>query len=106
MPSIAHAQNPDTPKADPQDFVHDVLQALLKPNWNVFAHTGYATNFAVPGSHSVRAYTVRASGFTTVRVAFTRGADEYAVAVATAKRTNIDALQRALAATVSRVAGT
>jgi len=44
VPTIAHAQNSDTPKADPQDFVHDVLQALLKPNWNVFAHTGYATN--------------------------------------------------------------
>jgi hypothetical protein len=68
-------------------------------------HTGYATNFAVPGSHSIRAYTVRGSGSTTVRVAFTRGATEYAVAVAAAKRTDIGALQQALASTAARVAG-
>jgi hypothetical protein len=68
-------------------------------------HAGYATNFAVPGSHSVRAYTVRASGSTTVRVAFTRGATEYGVAVAAAKGTDIGALQRALATAVARVSG-
>jgi hypothetical protein len=68
-------------------------------------HAGYATNFAVPGSPSVHAYTVRASGSTTVRVAFSRGATEYGVAVAAAKRTDIGALQRALASTAARVAG-
>ena len=68
-------------------------------------HAGYAVNFAVPGTPSVHAYTVRASDATTARVAFIRGATEYAVAVAAAKSTDIGALQRALAATVSRVAG-
>jgi hypothetical protein len=67
-------------------------------------HAGYATNFAAPGSPSVRAYTVRASGSTTVRVAFTRGATEYGIAVAAAKGTDIGALQRALATSVARFA--
>lgn len=64
---------------------------------------GYATSFAVPGSHSVRAYTVRTSGATTARVAFTRGSDEYGVAVTTARGTDIATLQRALAAAVAGV---
>lgn len=66
---------------------------------------GYATSFAVPGSPAVRAYTVRTSSGTTVRVAFSRGADEYAVVVEAAPGTDIDSLQRALATTVTRVAG-
>jgi hypothetical protein len=66
---------------------------------------GYATNFAVPGSPSIRAYSVRAEGFTTVHAAFTRGTDEYAVVVRAAKRADIGALQRALATAVKRVAG-
>ena len=45
MPTISSAQAAaDAPKAEAQDFVHDVLQALLKPNWNLFAHTGFAEN--------------------------------------------------------------
>lgn len=66
---------------------------------------GYATNFAVPGSPSVRAYSVRTAGFTTVHVAFTRGADEYAVAVRAAKSADIGPLQQALATAVTRLAG-
>ena len=80
-------------------------QADLDRREQLAVHAGYAVNFAVPGSPSVRAYTVRGSGSTTARVAFIRGATEYAVAVAAAKSTDIDVLQRALAATVSRVAG-
>jgi hypothetical protein len=53
----------------------------------------------------VRAYTVRTSSGTTVRVAFSRGADEYAIVVEAAPGTDIDSLQRALATTVTRVAG-
>ena len=68
-------------------------------------HEGYATNFAVPGSTSVRAYSVRAAGVTTVHVAFTRGADEYAVAVRAAKGADIGRLQQALATAVTRLAG-
>jgi hypothetical protein len=68
-------------------------------------HTGYATSFAVPGSPSVRAYSVRTAGFTTVHVAFTRGTDEFAVAVRTAKRAEVGALQQALATAAGRVAG-
>ena len=66
---------------------------------------GYATNFAVPGSPSVRAYSVRTAGFTTVHVAFTHGTDEYAVAVRAAKSTDIGPLQQALATAVTRLAG-
>jgi hypothetical protein len=66
---------------------------------------GAATNFAVPGSTSVRAYTVRTSASTTVHVAFTRGADEYAIVVTAAEGTDTGALQRALATTAARVAG-
>ena len=66
---------------------------------------GYATNFAVPGSPSIRAYSVRAEGVTTVHAAFTRGTDEYAVAVRAPKSADIGALERALATAVKRVAG-
>ena len=65
---------------------------------------GYATNFAVPGAPQVRAYTVRTDGSTTVHVAFTRGADEYAIAVEAADGTEIGGLQRALATAASREA--
>jgi hypothetical protein len=48
MPTIANAQAPDSTKAElkeqAQDFVHDVLRALLGPNWNVFAHGGFTTD--------------------------------------------------------------
>lgn len=66
---------------------------------------GYATNFSAPGSPTVRAYTVRTAGSTTVHVAFTRTTDEYAVAIRAASSTDIGALQRALATAVTRVAG-
>jgi len=66
---------------------------------------GHATTFPVPGSSAVHASTARSGGSTTVRVAFTRGTDEYAVAVEAAKDTNLGALQRALVTAVSRVAG-
>jgi hypothetical protein len=69
------------------------------------AREGYATSFAVPGSPAVRGYTVRTSSTTTVRVAFARGADEYAIVVEAGPETDITALQRALATTVARVAG-
>jgi hypothetical protein len=65
---------------------------------------GYATNFSVPGARSVRAYTVRTEAAVTVHVAFTRGTDEYAIAIAAAKGTDVDALQRSLAAAVTPVA--
>jgi hypothetical protein len=67
-------------------------------------HTGDATSFAVPGSPSVRAYSVRTAGFTTVHVGFTRGTDEYAVVVKAAQGTDISTLQQALATAVARVA--
>jgi hypothetical protein len=66
-------------------------------------HAGYATNFAVPGVPSVRAYTVRKAGFATVRVAFTRGSDEYGVTIATGRGSDVGTLQRALAAAVARI---
>jgi hypothetical protein len=69
------------------------------------ARSGYAMNFAVLGSPAVRAYSVRAGGFTTVHVAFTRGIDEFAVAVRAAKSADIGTLQRALAPAVARAAG-
>jgi len=43
-PAISNAQAPDSPKEQAQDFVHDVLGALFRPNWNLFAHGGFATN--------------------------------------------------------------
>lgn len=69
------------------------------------AREGYVTTFAVPGSPAVRGYTLRTWRATTVRVAFARGADEYAIVVEAAPETDITALQRALATTVARVAG-
>jgi hypothetical protein len=66
---------------------------------------GYSMSFAVPGAPVVDGYTVRTKGTTTVRVAFARGADEYAIVVEAAPGTDISALQRALATTVARVAG-
>jgi hypothetical protein len=79
-------------------------KADLDRHEQLAGHAGYATNFAVPGAPSVRAYTVRASGSTTVRAAFTHGATEYAVVVLAAKRTDISGLQQALASTAARVA--
>jgi hypothetical protein len=66
-------------------------------------HEGYATSFAVPDAPSVHAYTVRAKGTATVHVAFTRGADEYAIAVETTNG-EVGALQHALAAAARREA--
>jgi hypothetical protein len=40
MPTISRAQIPDTTKQQAENFVHDVLGALLKPNWNGFVHGG------------------------------------------------------------------
>jgi hypothetical protein len=65
---------------------------------------GYATNFAVPESDAVRAYTIRGRGLTTVRVAYQRGVDEYAVEVDAPARVDVSALQRKVAAAVVRVA--
>jgi hypothetical protein len=48
MPTLSKAQAPDSTrgqqKEKAQDFVHDVLRALLGPNWNLFAHTGLTTD--------------------------------------------------------------
>ena len=63
-------------------------------------HEGYATSFAVPDAPSVHAYTVRTNGTSTVHVAFTRGADEYAVAVETSNSADVGALEAALGAVV------
>lgn len=41
-PAVSRAQA-DTTKAEAQDFVRDVLKALIGPHWNVFAHGGFAT---------------------------------------------------------------
>ena len=43
MPTISSAQARDTTKAEAQDFVRDVLRALIGPNWNVFAQGGFST---------------------------------------------------------------
>jgi len=42
--AISNAQTPTTPKEQAQDFMHDVLGALFTPNWNLFAHGGWATS--------------------------------------------------------------
>jgi opacity protein-like surface antigen len=42
--TIANAQTSTTPKEQAQDFMHDVLGALFSPNWNLFAHGGWATS--------------------------------------------------------------
>jgi len=44
MPTISNAQAPDSTKEQAQDFVRDVLRGLLGPNWNLFAHGGFATD--------------------------------------------------------------
>jgi hypothetical protein len=43
-PTISRAQVPDSTKDQAQDFVHDVLGALLGPNWNLFAQGGASTS--------------------------------------------------------------
>ena len=42
--AISNAQTPDAPKAEAQDFMHDVIGALTQPNWNVFLHGGWASS--------------------------------------------------------------
>jgi hypothetical protein len=44
MPTMSRAQAPDSTKEHAQDFVHDVLRALLGPNWNLFALGGVTTS--------------------------------------------------------------
>ena len=61
---------------------------------------GDAMSFAVPGAPSVHAYTVRTNGTSTVHVAFTRGTDEYAVAVETTTGAEVGAIEAALGAVV------
>jgi len=43
-PTISKAQVADSTKEHAQDFVHDVLRALLGPNWNLFAQGGVTTS--------------------------------------------------------------
>jgi hypothetical protein len=43
-PMISKAQRSDSTKAEAQDFVRDVLRALLGPNWNLFAQAGATTS--------------------------------------------------------------
>jgi hypothetical protein len=43
MPTISKAQVADSTKEHAQDFVHDVLRAMLGPNWNLFARGGVTT---------------------------------------------------------------
>ena len=43
LPRTSDAQAIDSIKAEAKDFVKDVLGALLGPNWNLFAHGGFAT---------------------------------------------------------------
>jgi hypothetical protein len=80
-------------------------RADLERRESAAGHQGDATSFGVPGSPVVHAYTVRTPAVTTIRVAFTRGADEYAIVVEAAARARVAALQRALAETVTRFAG-
>jgi hypothetical protein len=46
-PTISKAQAPDSTKGNlkehPDDFVHDILQSLLRPNWNAFVNGGFTT---------------------------------------------------------------
>ena len=44
MPTISRAQASDSLKKEADNFVHDVLRALLGPNWNLFAHGGFTTS--------------------------------------------------------------
>lgn len=43
-PAISMAQAPDSTRDNPQDFVRDVLRAVLGPNWNLFALGGVTTS--------------------------------------------------------------
>ena len=43
-PAISKAQAADSTKDQAQDFVHDVLRAILGPNWNLFAQVGATTS--------------------------------------------------------------
>lgn len=43
-PTISKAQAADSTKDKPEDFVRDVLRALLGPNWNLFALGGATTS--------------------------------------------------------------
>jgi len=40
LPTISNAQAADSTKEQAKDFMHDVMRALLGPNWNVFAQGG------------------------------------------------------------------
>jgi opacity protein-like surface antigen len=42
--AVSQAQTPDTPKEQATDFMHDVMGALLRPNWNLAVHGGFATS--------------------------------------------------------------
>ena len=44
MPMISSAQVSDSTKDRPQDFVRDVLRAILGPNWNLFAQGAVTTS--------------------------------------------------------------
>lgn len=44
MPTISKAQVADSTKEHAQDFVRDVLHAILGPDWNLFAQAGAATS--------------------------------------------------------------
>src|SRR5262245_24078045 len=43
-PAISKAQVADSTKEKGEDFVRDVLRALLGPNWNLFALGGVTTS--------------------------------------------------------------
>jgi opacity protein-like surface antigen len=43
LPTTSSAQARDSVKADAEDFVHDVIRALIGPNWNVFGQGGFTT---------------------------------------------------------------
>jgi hypothetical protein len=80
-------------------------RADLERREQLAGRDGYATSFPVPGAPSVRGYSVESAGSTTVHVAFSRGAEEYAVAVGAANGTNLGALERTLVTAVARDAG-
>src|SRR5690348_8163132 len=43
-PRSAKAQTPDSTKGQAEDFVRDVLRALVGPNWNLFAQGAVTTS--------------------------------------------------------------
>lgn len=43
MPTISKAQAADSTREQANDFVRDVLRALLGPDWNLFAHGGFTS---------------------------------------------------------------